>query len=527
MARRRSIELLGVDLDDGERDALTAEDRSFYGLSTAATGGDVSSDASDESEAEPADKRVCYEPDEDEFYSEDDDDHAVTAAAGEAHVAASIADNRSIGCGCRVNHWLSLDSNDLEQFMVDLRSLKKSDLKQFALGALSAGARRSASAQESSRKWSYSYLVLGHEVCRQVFLDVYSFGRHTLRSLQESASVFQVTPREQGGKGATPHNALPSQHIELTVSYIRSYANTHDIPQPAAPRGRAQAPPIYLPASSSKKSVYSCFQEAEGAPRMSYATFGRVWRAHCKDIVVQKPHSDVSAKCDKLREAVWRSKTEEETQSATTALQQHLAEASKERQYYNDKIDSAKVVLQEAEDNQAPESHITFDFAQQFELPQHTRQVGPLYFKSRFRVQMFGICNEAKKQQKNYIFHEGETIGVESKQADDPNTVISMLDHYFTKYANEPVTYMHADNCVGQNKNQYVIGYLCWRTIHSLSDELHLSFMRVGHTCCSVDGYFGLVKMKYRSSEVDSTEDVSQVINGSCAANSAERYSWH
>ena len=36
-------------------------------------------------------------------------------------------------------------------------------------------------------------------------------------------------------------------------------------------------------------------------------------------------------------------------------------------------------------------THVTFDCAQQLELPCHTREVDPSYFKVAFRVQLFGI----------------------------------------------------------------------------------------------------------------------------------------
>ena len=327
-------------------------------------------------------------------------------------------------------------------------------------------------------------------------------------------------------RGNPPYNALPAASISKVVSYIRSHAATHGIPLPAAPRGRGHAPPIYLPTSSSKKQVFSEFLDAEDDPLISYETFRSLWKIHCADVIVQRPHSDVWAKCDKLRGKVRHAKTEEDTQHATTQLQQHLSAATMEREYYNSKIADAKAALSAVAPGEIPaQTHITFDFAQQLELPQHTRQVGPLYFKSRFRVQIFGICNEAQREQVNYLFHEGETIGKDCKSAHGAHAVISMIHHHLEDNPHQKL-FMHADNCVGQNKNQYVIGYLCWRVLCGLSDSIHLSFMRVGHTRCSVDGYFGLLKMKYRNTEVDSMDDVVQVVNSSCSANLAQRYSW-
>ena len=49
--------------------------------------------------------------------------------------------------------------------------------------------------------------------------------------------------------------------------------------------------------------------------------------------------------------------------------------------------------------------HNTFDSAQQLEVPQRTRQVGPLCFKSRFRIQLC-VHDEAAHRQINFIFYK-------------------------------------------------------------------------------------------------------------------------
>ena len=172
-------------------------------------------------------------------------------------------------------------------------------------------------------------------------------------------------------------------------------------------------------------------------------------------------------------------KTEEQLASVTQGLESHLKVAREEHQFYNDIISAAKDCLSDptSEEPFAPSiTHITFDFAQQIELPFHTRQVGPLYFKSHFRVQLFGICNEAAHRQRNYLFHEGQCIGEDCKKAHGPNALVSMVDHYLdTTRDVADVLHMHADNCVGQNKNKTTIAYLVWRTLLGLKFTVHVS----------------------------------------------------
>ena len=61
-----------------------------------------------------------------------------------------------------------------------------------------------------------------------------------------------------------------------------------------------------------------------------------------------------------------------------------------------------------------------------------------------------------------------------------------MLHHYLEVHS--------SDNCIGQDKTWYVIVYLLWKILTGKHKKITLSFMCVGHTCCMVDGNFGLIK---------------------------------
>ena len=108
-------------------------------------------------------------------------------------------------------------------------------------------------------------------------------------------------------------------------------------------------------------------------------------------------------------------------------------------------------------------SHYTFDFAQQLQVPYHSRKVGSIYFKVPLKVQLFGVCNDGTHQQVNYMFSESQSIGANGLKAHGANSVISMLHHFEIHSAHEDKCHLHADNCVGQNKNHYIIGYLTWK----------------------------------------------------------------
>ena len=75
-----------------------------------------------------------------------------------------------------------------------------------------------------------------------------------------------------------------------------------------------------------------------------------------------------------------------------------------------------------------------------------------------------------------------------------------MLHHYFANGLGEKGC-LTCRYCAGQNKNRSVSGYLAWRCMTGLHEEIQISFMVVGHTHCLVDRCFGLVKQKYRQSD--------------------------
>ena len=332
--------------------------------------------------------------------------------------------------------------------------------------------------------------------------------------------------------GHIPATTYPYEIVCDAVRFICNYAEIFGIPQPAARSGRADNPPIYLPAMQNFKIVHSKYVEAcqTKDPHMrflKYKSFVSMWKQCLPDIVFMTPRSDVCATCEQfrmIRDAVH----EEEKVKLTTDFTSHVEMAQQECDYYLASMKKAETQLSEAQDTRSvPQyAHYTFDFAEQVYIPHHARQVGPIYFKVCRKIQVFGICCDSNRKQVNYLIDEDNSIGVNGTNTHGPNSVISMLDHYFTKHAlQESNCHLHCDNCVGQNKNNYVTGYLAWRIIKGKHQEITLSFMRVGHTRCLVDGHFGLIKKIYRQSDTDTLSQMADVQRSS-TNNVAQLYDW-
>ena len=156
-------------------------------------------------------------------------------------------------------------------------------------------------------------------------------------------------------------------------------------------------------------------------------------------------------------------------------------------------------------------AHYSFDFAQQVHYPSNPLQPGPIYFLTPRKAAIFGVCCEAIPRQVNFIIDEASDTG---KGA---NTVVSMLDFFFSHHGlGEATASLHADNCSGQNNN---VQYLMWRVLTGLHQTISLHFMITGHTKFSPDACFGLVKRKFRKTDVSSLDNLARVVEESAACN--------
>ena len=153
------------------------------------------------------------------------------------------------------------------------------------------------------------------------------------------------------------------------------------------------------------------------------------------------------------------------------AQQYHLNSVQTKRELYRKVCNDAKQSFKAFEDNididerHDPCSldttmHCSFDFAQQVRYPSNPMQLGPIYFKTPRKCAIFGIMFEAIPQQVNYLIDEARDVGK------GVNTIISFMHHFFEHHGlGETSVRLHADNCSGQNKNNYFVWYLAWRTI--------------------------------------------------------------
>ena len=273
---------------------------------------------------------------------------------------------------------------------------------------------------------------------------------------------------------------------------------------------------LVLPADITKITVYSKYKQACSLSDLRVAgksKFYQVWQEILPHISVSIPSTDLCFTCQKNNLAIQRSaclSDDEKVQCLTTA-EEHLFLAQSERKYYNTpvkRVNESLCTLQQGE--KPPLSHYSFDFAQQVHFPFSAQQTGPEYFKIACKCGIFWVCNDGENKQVTYLIDEAENPG---KGAD---CVIRVLHHYLEHHAaGKKNVCLHADNCVGQNKNNATIQYLMWRVLTGRHDSAELSFMLVGHTKFPPDRFFGIFKKAFRPAIVGTIFDIARMVSKS------------
>ncbi len=421
----------------------------------------------------------------------------------------------------------------------DFRLMSWREQHSFIVGKLQTFMRsseNSVSARKSSmrerQKFDY-FINADRPVCRTMFLFYHGESLDRLKRRQKYLTEVGTLPPAHGNTGRIPGHACKPADKKKVRTFIENFAAVHGLPDPGrdlrAAKGRLK---VYLPTVMNYKSVHRIYQKSmtiEGSEPIGYQTFRRLWVEHFPNIVFSRTKSDLCMTCEdnkKLINASIASGDEEFKLDCLTRARDHLIAAKKERDYYRASIQASKESYANVLDKTTTRvrdyaMHYSWDFAQQLQFPYEDHQVGPIYFKSPRSAQLFGICCEAIPRQINYLIDESDFPG---KGAD---TVISLLDHFFDNYGlGEDHALLTADNCVGQNKNNAVLQYLMYRVLTGKHKFINLSFMLVGHTKFSPDGYFGLIKKRYRHSKVYTYDHLVEAVNASTPGgfNKCQRY---
>ena len=370
---------------------------------------------------------------------------------------------------------------------------------------------RSFDGQKSPSKTMMDYRFRGFTVCMGAFLFLHGIGRKRLRLLRKRAIEHGIQPVRHGNAGRTPtHKVMTFEDVQHVVDFLNNYAENNALILPGRVASFRDQSLKLLPSWETKTAMHDLYAKScpDDIKPVCRRSFVRIWKKTLPHIIIQMPRSDLCLTCQQnttSMAALANMSDEVKTDRIKSSLE-HLNLVQRERLYYTDTIQKCKDMLashptKSLLGNQVKSfsgaSHISFDFAQQVHIPNLPDQPGPIYFLTPYKIGLFGIHNEAMGIQVNYVIPECTVTG---KGA---NSVVSMVHHYLSHYTlGESVLYIHADNCVGQNKNNTVMQYLCWRVLCGLNRVIKITFLPVGHTKFAPDAGFGMIKSKFRRNQI-------------------------
>lgn len=266
---------------------------------------------------------------------------------------------------------------------------------------------------------------------------------------------------------------------------------------------------LYRRYSESCHAVYG-----EEMPPLAWAQFRMLYRRNFKHVTLALRRTDLCDVCHAHTYIMNRVVDEEELLRRKQGLEAHLEKARVKRDLHNadvDKYCDARTCWAEST------VVICFDFAQNVSVPHHSDQPGQIFFKTPFRLALFGIWTSCTNMLSTYFLPED----VQASVGKGHECVIGMLDHFLdtcvltnpddpTETKRPRCIKIWADNCVGQNKNKFLMQYLAWRVSsgHTDTQSVELHFMVPGHTTKFVcDRFFGVGKRQWlRSSAFTEAE---------------------
>ena len=462
---------------------------------------------------------------------EGEDENGFERCENETQMSASVRKFLQDGCKCSRGPRDGPCSSQFteETVMSNLNNcleLSSSELDLVILANIQAVSRSEQVGEKRNRSPRCNFLFQSKPICREMFLKLYGLSYSRFRRLKEHYEDNGLSRRNHGNCKRLPPNTLPHALVEDVKVFLANYVEENAISLPGRIPGYKEDDIKLLSSHETKMGVWHAFEsacKAAGKQAVCYSKFIDLWQQFHPSVIVAKPMTDLCLTCQENTSKLLRAANlpDHEKSQCVQAQQEHLNLALGERDLYKDACQQATANFEAIEDtidlseSHDPSSlnttmHYSFDYAQQVHIPSNPMQPGPIYFKTPRKCGIFGITNEAIPRQVNYLIDEAVDVG---KGA---NSTISYVHHYFANHGlGETHAHLHADNCSGQNKNNFFLWYFAWRIITELHHRITYSFLIAGHTKFAPDRCFGLIKKAYKVKFISSIYEFARMVESS------------
>ena len=287
---------------------------------------------------------------------------------------------------------------------------------------------------------SVRFYLFRVQVCKKTYLFAHGIGEKRYRNLCKHFDLNGVTPRIHKNLKRVPHNACSVEEEKHIITFIQNFADCNAMPLPGRMPNMKDYSVMMLPSDITKSGIWgnyvsSCSQS--GIRAVGLTKFKYAWALYLPHISVMKISSDLCDTCQKNSSFIMKSVncSEAEKSERLRTQEEHLAIARECREYYRRQCNEASQFISSMTDEERNAEivegpvRISFDYAQNLQIPHMPQQVGPIYFKTPRKCHLLGVCCEGLPKQINYLIDEKDLTG---KGA---NKTISYLEHYFKEFA--------------------------------------------------------------------------------------------
>ena len=360
----------------------------------------------------------------------------------------------------------------------------------------------------SRKGGTYTYTIFckgtSYIVCKEAFLSIHSIGKQRVENAFKKKTANGSLIKDQRGRLPNP-NAHSPEVINCIHEHIQS------MPVRSSHYTRDKNPNRQYLDTADKKSIrwmHDRYLEwmSKFRPTIQTVKYGYYCKifSECYNIEFKAPRSDTCDTCAQLNRQI----------SDAKKFGKDFADLEKKLKIHMDKAQTTYDALHEGEDptKYDPESwvFICMDLQQTMSCPKTSQ--GGAYYRRQLNVYNFCIYDLQKKESYMCVWNEcdGRRGACE---------IFSCLYKYLKEYVfkrgiNYPKNLkIFADNCGGQNKNNYMCLALLQMVHKNLFERVELCFLVPGHSYNACDRAFGTIELRLkRCKEIVSPEKFREMI---------------
>ena len=339
---------------------------------------------------------------------------------------------------------------------------------------------------------SNRFYFSGKPVCCEFLEFSFKFSRHLQTSVkkacQNGSLPFMASPKRISG----------SPHRDAVICFLeRLSASTADM----MPDSGEKHLPLF-----EKKAVYEMFCDQftllysnRNPPTLSY--FYNTWNTFCANIKVRRVQRFTKcSECEYIRDKLEAIGTDiQRTAPLLERRQRHIEMVARERREYQKKCEEASLYPSRF-------TSLIVDGADQsgYGLPHFTVCTKATVGHS-LKVRLIGVLEHGVRKHLSLY-----TLTAEFETG--ANHIIEAIHRTLTKKAMgsslQGTLYLQVDNCTRENKNTFLFCYLECLVAWGVFEEVHASFLPIGHTHADIDQAFSCTSRRLRSHNAVTMEDL-------------------